>query len=283
MMKNRFRFLLAAGVLLLSISPANANVIFASISGDPTNGFVPDQFSSVDKDQQTVTTVATLGDGSLAFNGGLAYGSGGTLFAIANDFTGAGSLYTIQPDGTLALVGSAGGLGFGFLGGLTYDTQNSTLYAAVTDNLGNTTLDSISNSGTPTALGQSIGTGYSGLAFDSANNSFYGIGNDNSGQSTLYDFTLGNSPAAVSVLGFGFGALTYDVADDLLFALDPVNNAGAQLYSVTPAGSESGPLFTLGDGFVELAAPAPEPASAFEVGGILLGSAWLLRKMKKKA
>ena len=274
--------LLTALVHLLAQSPLRANTIFASISGDPNNSFVPDQLSSVDQAQQTVTGVATLGDGSLGFNGGLTYGTGGNLYAIANDFTGAGSFYSIQPNGTLNLIGSAGGLGNGFLGGLAYDPFNGTFYAAVLDDQDNTTLESIDSSGTATALGQSLGTDFTGLTFDLQNGLFYGIGNDDTGFSTLYSFSLGGSPTAVAALGFGFGALTYDYPNNVLWAIDPVNNFSSQLYQITPSGTVSGPLFTLGDGFVELAAASvPEPASAAEVLAGLLGGVWFFRRRTK--
>ena len=43
---------------------------------------------------------------------------------------------------------------------------NGTFYAAVLDDQDNTTLDSIDSSGIATALGQSLGTDFTGLAFD---------------------------------------------------------------------------------------------------------------------
>ncbi len=56
---------------------------FFPISADPNNSFVPDRLSSVTYSPGSVTTIATLGDGSLGFNGGLTSGAGGTLYAIA--------------------------------------------------------------------------------------------------------------------------------------------------------------------------------------------------------
>jgi hypothetical protein len=186
---------------------------FYAIGPDP-NTFVPDQFVSVTLSTQSVNTIAALGGGLFGFNGGLTEGPSGTLYAIANDATGAGSLYTVQGDGTLALVGASGGLGFGFLGGLAYDNANSTFYAAVNDSGGNTTLYSITSGGAATATGLSLGTGFSGLAYDTASGLFYGIGNDSTGFSTLYDFALAGPVNAVGGLGFGFGALTYDAANE---------------------------------------------------------------------
>ena len=270
-------------ILTLSLPLVHATS-FVSINGDPNNFFVPDQLSDVSFPPGSVSTVATLGDGSLGFNGGLTVGSGGVLYAIANDSSGAGSLYTVQSNGTTTLVGSAGGLGSGFLGGLTWDSANSTLYAAVLDPLGNTTLSSITGGGVPTSTGLALGTGFSGLAYDSANGLFFGIGNDNTGFSTLYDFSLGGPATAVGALGFGYGALTYDAANDVFWAIDPVNNAGSQLIQVSSAGVASAPSFTLGDGFVELAvtqapfAGTPEPAGVVMLGTGLVLIGFLRRR-----
>jgi hypothetical protein len=106
------------------IAPAQADT-FWSISRDPNNGYVPDVLSSVDSGAQTVTNIAAVSGGNLGFNGGLTLGPGGKLYAIANDSFGNSSFYSIQTNGALSLIGSTGGLGQGFLGGLTYDTRNS--------------------------------------------------------------------------------------------------------------------------------------------------------------
>ena len=84
------------------------------------------------------------------------------------------------------------------------------------------------------------------------NGLFCGIGNDDTGFSTLCSFSLGGSPTGVAALGYGFGALTYDDANNVTLVIDPVNNFSSQLFQITPSGTESDPLFTLGDGFVEL-------------------------------
>jgi hypothetical protein len=257
-------------ILTAVIPSAHAGAILLTISGDPSNFFVPDVLSSVDVAATTVTNGPVLGGGALGFNGGLTFGPGGALYGIANDSTGAGSLYSIQLGGTLTLVGSAGGLGFGYLGGLAFDTADSTFYAAVIDQLGNTTLSSITSTGVSTPLGQILGTGFSGLAYDSANGMFFGISNDSSGNSELLDFTLGGAVNPVAALGTAYGALTYDAANNVFWAISPVNNASSELIQITPTGSQTGE-FVLGDGFVEMAASpvtTPEPSAAL---GILAG------------
>ena len=263
--------------------PATADPAFWTVSGDPANSFVPDQFSTVELNPPGVATVATLGDGSLGFNGGLTIGGGGALYAIANDSNGAGSLFLVQPSGNTTLIGVAGGLGHGFLGGLTWYPKFSTFYAAVLDNAGNTTLASITSGGVASNLGKNLGTGFSGLAFDTANGLFYGIGNDDSGYSTLYSFSFGGAPTYVTALGFGFGALTYDAANDVFWAISPVNNSGSQLFQITPAGAAS-PDLILGDGFVELAvqpASVPEPSVAGTFAAGLVFAFWLSRGKRR--
>jgi hypothetical protein len=267
-LKIRYRSLpaLVLGALFLAaVSPAHASITAYVISGDPNNSFVPDQLSSLDFSNQVVTNIATLGDGSLGFNGGFTTGPSGVLYAIANDFSGASSLYSVQRNGTIALIGAQGGLGLGFLGGLTWDPAKSNFYAAALDPFGNTTLYSITTGGTATALVQTLPAGFSGVAYDSANSLFYGIATDNTGLSTLYDFSPGSSSTSLATLGFGFGALSYDSINNVLWAVSPVNNAGSQLYRISPAGVESGPLMTLGDGYVEFASAVPEPASWIEL------------------
>ena len=280
-MRQEFLFVWAVA----AVSSAQAASFFA-IGPDPTT-FGPDQLMSVTLAPPAVNTVATLGDGSLGFNGGLTEGPGGVLYAIANDSSGAGSLYTAAADGTLTLVGTAGGLGFGFLGGLAYDPANSTFYAAVNDSGGNATLYSITSGGVAASTGIGLGTDFSGLAYDAASSLFYGIGNDNSGFSTLYDFSLAGPVNSVAGLGFGFGALTYDAANDVLWAIDPVNNAGSQLFQITGGGSVSAPLLALGDGFSELAVVSgstgtqtPEPSTPAAIGGGLVLLSCVLRRRK---
>lgn len=258
---------------------------FFSISGDPNNNFVPDQWSSLTNSPASVITTATLGDGSLGFNGGLTQGPGIALYAIANDSLGNSSLYLVQPSGATSLVGAAGGLGSGFLGGLAWDSSTSMLYAAALDTFGNTTLYSITGGGIATSTGLALGTGFSGLAYDSADGLFYGIGNDGTGFSTLYDFSLSGPVTTIGSLGFGFGALTYDATNNAFWALDPVNNFAAQLFQVSPTGIVSAPFFTLGDGFDELAVTqasvgtgVPEPAGALTLGAGLVLIAILSRR-----
>jgi hypothetical protein len=267
--------------LLITIAamatPSAEAASFFAIGPDPST-FVPDQLVSVATSPQAVNTIATLGGGLLAFNGGLTTGPGGLLYTIANDPSGSGSFYSIQTDGTLSLIGGAGGLGFGFLGGLSYDSANSTFYAAVNDSGGNTSLYSITAGGTAIATGLSLGTGFSGLAYDSATNLFSGIGNDNNGSSTLYSFALAGPVTTVGSLGFGFGALTYDSASDTFWAIDPVNNFSSQLFRVPANATGLTAGFTLGDGFSELAVvSAPITSQAPELGTLpLLGSAGTL-------
>lgn len=260
---------------------AHAGAAFYAIG--PDAGFIPDQLVSVTTVPPGVNPIATMGGAVLGFNGGLTEGPGAVLYAIANDSGANGSLYTVAADGTLGLVGAAGGLGVGFFGGLAYDAANATFYAAANDNSNNTTLYSISGGGVTAIAIPNLGTAFSGLAYDTANGLFYGIGIDNSGASALYDFPLAGPASFVAELGFGFGALTYDAANDVLWAIDPVSNAGSQLVQVSTAGIVSAPFLTLGDGFTELAVipistQTPEPATPAMLGAGLTLVGLLFRR-----
>lgn len=158
--------------------------------------------------------------------------------------------------------------------------MNSTLYAAVLDTLGNTTLYSISAGGVASSTGLALGTSYVGLTFDSANGLFYGISLDSSANATLDSFALGGPVTSVGPLGPDFGALTYDAAGNVFWAISPLNNAGSQLFQITTGGAVSSPLYTLGDGFVELAVTqtTPEPAGAVTLGAGLMVMAFFLRR-----
>jgi len=240
-----------------------------SISGDPANFFVPDQLATVDPLAQTVAGFVTLGDGSLGFNGGLATGPAGMLYGIANDSTGAGSLVTIQPDGTLSVIGAQDGLGFGFTGGLAWDPVDNTFLAVANDGSGNAFLYNISTGGA-VSPGFQVGTNtsFDGLTYDTANQTLYGIGNDSGGNSTLYNIIpAGSMVTPMTSLGTGFGGITYDASLDAFWVISPVNNASSQLFQISNTGVLSSPVFTLGDGFVELAvassatSPGPGPSA----------------------
>jgi hypothetical protein len=269
-------------VCALAAMTARAATLFG-VGPDPST-FVPDQLDLI-VTPGSVSNVGTLGDGTLSFNGGLTFGLGGALYGIANDSTGASSFYQINTSNAgTTLVGSAGGLGDGFLGGLAWDTANSTSYAAVEDTSGNTTLWSISSGGTATNLGQSLGTDFTGLTYDASNGLFYGIGNDSFGNSSLYSFSLGGPVTLVAALGTDYGGITYDSGINAFWLIGNYDNAASQLYQVTTAGVLSSPLMTLGDGFIELAAPSgvPEPGTGVVVGAVLLIGGGLLKLRRRK-
>jgi hypothetical protein len=92
---------------------------------------------------------------------------------------------------------------------------------------------------------------------------------------------------AIGGLGFGFGALSFDSANNALWALAPVNNLSSQLFQISSSGIVSAPYFTLGDGFAELAAvPAsqgassPEPVTAAGIAAGLVSFAFRLKRRR---
>lgn len=76
---------------------------------------VPRVLNAIDLDAGTATALFELGDGSLAFNGGLAYDDvAGEFRVIGSDFTGASSLYSFDLSGATSLA-ALGGIGPGYL------------------------------------------------------------------------------------------------------------------------------------------------------------------------
>lgn len=143
-----------------------------------------------------------FGTGQAAW-GGLALASN-NLYAIRNDNFGASSL--VQFDTVNSSVIDLGfNLGFGFNGGLAYNSSDGNLYAI--SNNGPSTLHRL-NLGTLTTTAMSVNLSGAyfngGLAYDSASSRFYAIGNDSLGSGSLYSFTTSALDPGSLVLGQGF-------------------------------------------------------------------------------
>jgi len=201
-------------------------------------------------DGGATTPLLGLGPG---FTGGIAAQSDTQLYALANDFTGASSLYAID------LVGSSvslvdGPLNFGLAGGLTWNPDDELLYALGSDTNFVQTLYSIDPTipGSATAITDPLGMGVIGGVDYAGVDGVFAIGNDGFGPSVLRSLTLG--------LGGGSG--------NPLFAL-------GQFPSYTFAALTSGPAFDV---------PPGDPIPAPPILWLLLPALWpLLRRLPKAA
>ena len=263
------RWLLTAWLALALAMSANASFIYVI---GPDQNFVPNQLYLCSADCSN--SLGLLGDGvTYGFNGGLAQnGFGLNLYAIANDPSGASSLFTMSLSGMNSLVGAPGSLGSGFTGGLAYDGAN--FFALASDGTGSFGVYQVNVvTGTASPLGVTVGTGFHGFTFNLLDGMFYGIASDDTGESFLYRWHLSGGTLTnftqVAGLGPGFGGLSYDIGRNSLWTIGNVSNAVSVLseYSLTGAPLSS---TALGDGYSEVAAvlPAieghesPEPATA---------------------
>jgi hypothetical protein len=240
------------------------------------------------------TTGVGLGDGTVAFNGGLAYSATESQFyAIENDSFGQSYLtsFGLGMPGALSTPVS---LGAGFLGGLALDTTSASLYAIGSDFLGNSTLYSVGSSGA-TAV-DAIGVGFfGGLTYDKADNSFYAIGADDSFvQRRVSRIDLSGGSATVTTLfdlgdaGTAFnGGLAYDAATSSFSVIGNDSFGNSALYSFTSAGAASlTSLQSIGVGFLNaglviapagafIATPVPEPSTAaLCIAGLIALAMW---------
>lgn len=146
----------------------------------------------------------------VGFYGGLGLkGATSTLYGISSDFTGYGSLYSFGTDGSAVTL--IGGLGYGFYGGATYNSDDGYLYA-LSDATGSGAQRELQKIDVSTgavtslfALGSDDSVSFNGgLTYDSATDTFYVIGNDAFG-STLYHFDL-TGASSLAAEGGSFGA-----------------------------------------------------------------------------
>jgi hypothetical protein len=235
---------IVVGLAMLLPLPALATLV----SIGPDAGFVGRSLSSL----SSPAPIASLGDGSLAFNGGLVFDAGSSrLFGIANDSTGNSQLYSFTAaGGGLTPLGS--GLGQGFYGGLAENPVTGQLYAVADDVFGSATLYAISSAGTATALA-AIGNGYyGGLAW--AEGKLYAMAGDALGvQRDVYAIDLVTVTASLlfslgdDSVGFN-GGLAYDGVADLFYTIGNDSLGNSALYSFT-AGGAGGDLTAIGAPF----------------------------------
>jgi hypothetical protein len=266
--------------VVLAAAPACAASLLYSIGPDST-GSTPSGFYSVTTGG-TATWLFDLGDGTLGFNGGLAYRAGTNVFyAIANDSAGNSSLVSFSASGASTITTIAS-LGQGFLGGLAYNSANDSLYAISNDISGNSTLHQVGLTGTASAVG-SLGSGfYGGLTFNPANGLLYGFSADAWG--TQREFQEINPATAAAAWQFELGdgsvsfngGLAYSPGTDLFYVIS--NDAwGSTLQTLALSGTLAA-VSGIGGGFWNVAlagpldagAPVPEPAMWLPLAGCLI-------------
>jgi hypothetical protein len=120
-------------------------------------------------------TTALFGLGS-GFYGGIAAASNNQLYALANDFSGASQLYSVDLAATSSTLIDPT-LGFGLAGGLTWNADDSHLYALGSDDFFVQTLFAIDPLliGSSAAASGPLGSGIIG-GLDYSSDGFYAIG-----------------------------------------------------------------------------------------------------------
>lgn len=224
----------------------------------------------------TATPLASLGDGSVAFNGGLAYSSAaGRFFAIGNDSLGNASLvsFTAAAPGTftvnqpLAVAGFTGGLA----------VNGNLLYAVATDATGASSLYSMDlTGGSLNLLGALSGALYAGLAYDADDGLLYGIAADASGVArSVRRISLAGavSDSELFQLGDGSlafnGGLAYDDQADLfnVIANDVMASSGLMSFDLTGSASLAALGASFGSGYLNAGLAIGPPGGGGGGGG----------------
>lgn len=282
------RVLLLFVALLLAVAPAVANTQFyVGAFNTLGNGDSTLITTGLNGPPSTVGTIAS-GLGPVAFNNaGLAFGSGGQLYALSND---GASWYFNSVNSSTGASSQLFNLGLPGYSGLAYDSNNGLFYSLFVDPISGTgTLASIDKTtgtvtnlfGTPVEIGFPAG---GGLAYDSANGLFYAVSVDPTGAGTLYSIDLGGASSTMLFgLGGGVtygydGGLTYDASSGLLYAL---TSDSTGLYSIatidlnTSSATVNSALDYGYQGGIAVNAPVnpqvPEPSSMLLVAGGALG------------
>ena len=240
----------AAGLALLSAGAAGAAPLLYSIGPDSAL-WGPSGFYSVST-TPTATWLANLGDGSLGFNGGLAYHAGeGRFYAVSNDSFGYSGLVSFTSTGGSFSTGPA--LADHFTGGLAYNSSNGSLYGIANDSAGLSTLYQIGLSGTLTLVG-SLGTGFSGgLTYNPATGLLYAFSADGAGVQREFQAIdpLTGTVSFLFELGDGSvsfnGGVAYGAAGGAFYVISN-SAAGSELQTLDLTGALTN-LGALGNGF----------------------------------
>lgn len=236
-MKRPFTTITLAALSLLASAPAGAAILY---SFSAPNGAY-NHFHSVETNG-SVASLFAIGDGSLSFNGGLAYrATDSTFFAIGNDFGSNSSLvsFTSAGAGTFTPLAS---LGTGFLGGLAFNSADQRFYALSSDSNGNSLLYSFADDGVLSAP-RPVGAGFYGsLTYNGVDGLLYATGPGAGGiQRGLYSIDpAGAGPAnLIFSLGDGFtdfgAGLAWDAGNSQFYTLgfDGFNPFWLSTFSLT--------------------------------------------------
>lgn len=245
--------LIAAAIGISASTGALAGALFTV---GPDSSFAPRVLNQLPTVAPvTAAPLSSLGDGSIGFNGGLAYNtSGSLLYSIGNDSLGNSTLYRFTTLG--GSVTSIASIGTGFNGGLAYDTVSGSFYAIANDMFAASTLYQVTAGGAATPLGVGpIGFGfYGGLTYNADDGMLYAIAGDSFGvmrsvvaidiataaATPLFDLGDGS-------IGFN-GGLAYDDSIDLFYVIGNDFLANSTLFSFTLA-ADGADLAGLGGSF----------------------------------
>jgi hypothetical protein len=266
-----FTFLITWAAAVAAPFAAHADALF-TIGPDADPFFpVPRVLNQLPKTAPVVAApLATLGDGSIGFNGGLAYHtSSALLYSIGNDFLGDSTLYRMTTLG--GSLTSVAGLGTGFNGGLAYNPDNDNFYAIANDMFGASSLYEVTAAGVATALGTGpIGSGfYGGLTYNADDGKLYAIAGTGVMRSVVeIDIVDIATVVAMPLFDLGDGSLSfngglaYDDAADLFYVIGNESFVNSALFSFTldGGGTDLTPIGTsFGQGFLNIGlALAPE-------------------------
>ena len=268
--RTLFAFVITSAAAVALPFAAHANALF-TIGPDANPVFpVPRVLNQLPTTAPVgAAPLATLGAGSIGFNGGLAYNtSSALLYSIGNDSAGSSTLYSMTTlGGTLTSIAP---LGTGFNGGLAYNSADANLYAIANDMFAASSLYEVTATGVATALGTDpLGIGfYGGLTFNPDDGKLYAIAGDSLGVMRIVVKIDIATVAATPLFDLGDGSLSfngglaYDDAANLFYVIGNDFLANSALFSFTlgGAGTDLTPIGTsFGQGFLNIGlALAPE-------------------------
>lgn len=277
---------LSAAALLFALALPGDSVAAALFTVGPDD---PASFFPVPRALTPLTTGAVvgagtnLGDGSVGFNGGLAFRPGSTpaddrLFAVGNDALFNSTLYSVATGGSG--LASVLPLGAGFAGGLAWHAGEDAFYVVASNFLGASSLHRVPAAGGISSVEfvADIGFGFvGGLTYNADDGKLYAISTDVLGvPRVLNAITLGPTPTVAPLFSLGDGSLAfngglaYNALGDVFYAVSNDASFASTLNTFTLAGAGAFDVVgAIGVGFGNSAlalvpgvivTPVPEPA-----------------------